>query len=70
MTKQQFDKLKVGDSVYLKNTYNEFWTGTEVLKIDRIFSKVEVLLGRRPYSYRYISVNKRPASCFVGVCSL
>ena len=51
MTKQQFSKLKVGDYVYLPGNR---YTYTPILKIDRIFNKVSVLLGRKFYSYKYI----------------
>jgi hypothetical protein len=67
MKTEQFKKLKVGDTVYLKNTFNNEYTMTEVLEIDRLFMKLKVLLGRKFYSYRYISVDQKPYSCAVGI---
>ena len=43
----QFNKLKIGDSVYLKNTYNDEYTLTEALGLDKLFKKVSVLLGKK-----------------------
>lgn len=53
MTKEQFKKLKIGDTVYLPNYKRQGFTSTEVLKIDHVFNKVQVLLRNKFLSYRY-----------------
>ena len=69
MTIQEFKTLKVGDSIYLPNTWNKnTYTYSQVLDIDHLFKKVTVLLGRKPYSYRYLPLKGKVASCAVGIC--
>lgn len=69
MTIKEFNELKIGDTVYHRDTLNKgFSRGTEVLEIDRIFKKVKVLLKSKPLSYRYFSKkSKNPVRFFVGV---
>ena len=72
MTIQEFNNLKVGDRVSIPDKDRKGQViSTEVLKIDRIFKKVEVLLGgNRFLSYRYVQKNsKKPWSCIVGSCN-
>jgi len=71
MTIEQFNSLKVNDLVYIPGAYEGRFTGTQVLKIDRLFKKVTVLLGTKSYSYRYVRrqiKSTQHASCFVGLC--
>ena len=69
MTKQDFDKLKVGDRVILPGTRYRGITSTEVLKIDRVFNKLMVLLGGNKFlSYKYIQLKTdNVCSCSVGL---
>lgn len=71
MTQNEFKVLKIGDRVYLPDKYNNKGKliSTEVLKIDRLFNKVEVLLGGKPKSYRYIRMKSGavPISFVCGV---
>lgn len=53
MTLNQFNNLKVKDRVFLRGRDDKY-ISTEVLKIDRYFKKLTVLLGRKSYSYKYI----------------
>jgi hypothetical protein len=59
MTLKEFNLLKVGDRCFLKS-YNKTFTSTEVLKIDRMFKKIVVLLRNKPVSYRYIPLKLKP----------
>lgn len=69
MTKTEFNNLKIGDRCYLRER-NGTYTSTEVLKIDKIFNKVVVLLHSAPVSYRYIlkklTGNQRESGNIVG----
>lgn len=57
MTKKDFKNLKKGDTVYIPKAYSkdkkEFLT-TQVIEIDRYFEKLQVILGKRKYSYKYV----------------
>jgi hypothetical protein len=72
MTIDAFKTLKKGDRVYIPSPNGDRrLTSTEVLSIDRLFNKATVLLGRKPYSYRYL--RKAPGSGWstgfcVGLC--
>jgi hypothetical protein len=69
MTAQQFKTLKVGDRIYLPNSWKRgTFTSSEVLKIDRIFGKVQVLLRNKFLSYKYFPSKVEPSkvSAFVG----
>lgn len=72
MTKQEFDKLKVGDSVYMYlSGRKDRIMGTEVISIDRIFGKIQAICSSRPKSYKYFKMNvsgKHLAmvNCYVG----
>ena len=71
MTKKEFNNLKIGDRILLPNTGNlkGTFTSTEVLSIDRFFSKISVLLKNRPLSYKYLQLkSNKPINCYVGVC--
>jgi hypothetical protein len=71
MTIKDFNKLKIGDSVCLPNTWKKgSYTQTEVLEIDKIFKKVRVLLHSKFLSYKYLPKNKdiKNITGFVGVC--
>lgn len=68
MTKAEFDKLKVGNAVYLPDKQNKTFIGTEVTAIDRYFNKLDVLLGKKFYSYKYISRKYRLSRFMVGMC--
>jgi|WetSurMetagenome_2_1015567.scaffolds.fasta_scaffold343583_2 hypothetical protein len=73
MTKQQFDKLKVGDVVCLRNPVRDGgFTMTEVLEIDRFFRKVRVLLKNEFQSYRRfpLKVDWSKVRGIVGTCKL
>lgn len=75
MTTTQFKALRKGDRVLIPDAArgNRELLSTEVLGIDRLFGKVTVLLGRKPYSYRYVRVDgaksglTRSGIC-VGMC--
>lgn len=70
MTAKQFKVLKVGDTVYLRNNkwQTNGFTATEVLKIDRLFGKIQVLLRNQFLSYKYfpLKVDFFKVSAFVG----
>jgi len=71
MTSTAFQNLKVNDRVYIPSSDGRF-IGTPVLAIDHLFRKVTVLLGRKPYSYRYIRKDLKPGvttGFHVGLCS-
>ncbi len=59
MTSTEFQSLKCGDRVCIPGGQLGRLIGTEVLAIDRMFRKVTVLLGRKPYSYRYVRSQAR-----------
>lgn len=67
MTLQEFNNLKVGDTVYMRKTkrYGNSY-GTEVLEIDRFFKKVKVLLRNDFLSYKYVYKKNIPCFQFVG----
>jgi hypothetical protein len=70
MTLADFNKLKVGDGVYVTDRSGRTM-GSEVLKIDKLFKKISVLCkaGGRFVSYRSVArKTTRPVSCFVGTC--
>ena len=65
----QFNSLKIGDRCYIPNANRkDMFISTEVLKIDRFFKKVTVLLGKKSYSYKYIrsNINSSKISYMVG----
>ena len=68
MTKEQFKKLKVGDSVAVYcDGKRDSTMGTEVLRIDRIFGKIDVLCKRPKLSYKYVLLKPTILPrCFVG----
>lgn len=76
MTKKEFDNLKVGDIVYIKNLHSEDYMSSEVLKIDRIFNKLVALCGqlRNGKEFRsYRSVLKKCSGevrMSVGTCKI
>lgn len=70
MTLNEFNNLKVKDRVYLRQQ-NGKYISTEVLKIDRYFKKLTVLLGRQSYSYKYIQKEvprEKQSGQMVGMC--
>lgn len=70
MTIDAFKTLKKGDQVYFPGNDRRL-IGTQVLAIDHLFNKVTVLLGRKPYSYRYLRKVPSPGyttGFCVGMC--
>lgn len=65
MTKEQFDKLKIGDRVYIPHFKPGEVLSTEVLGIDRIFNRINVLCHSKTLSYRYVAVETRKFVAFV-----
>jgi hypothetical protein len=73
MTKQEFQKLKVGDRVYIPSTFMGIKNpvmSTEVTNIDRYFNKVKVFCGGEKFhSYRRVFIQtNRPCPHSVGIC--
>lgn len=72
MTLNEFNNLKVKDRVYLRQQ-NGKYLSTEVLKIDRYFKKLTVLLGRQSYSYKYIQKEvprEKQSGQMVAMCTI
>ena len=67
MTKEEFKKLKVGNIVYFRATKHQRSLCSEVMKIDRIFGKIEALCKNGPRSYKSVSRKRIPTELFVGV---
>lgn len=70
MTLNEFNNLKVKDRVFLHERSGKY-ISTEVLKIDRYFKKLTVLLGRQSYSYKYIQKEvprEKQSGQMVGIC--
>lgn len=71
MTIDEFDKLKVGDCVYIPKSH----VTSQAVEINRTKKTIKYLAGNRHYSYRYIQsgMAKKPSEsknfCFMGVAS-
>ena len=72
MKLQHFNSLKVKDRVYLLHGMEKGkYLSTTVLKIDHFFKKITVLLGKKPYSYKYIQKEvpiEKQSSHMVRMC--
>lgn len=69
MTAAEFNNLKVGDSVYLPNSFKKgTYISTEILEIDRVYKKIKVLLRSKFLSYKYFpkKVDHSKCSLMVG----
>lgn len=73
MTKEEFKNLKIGDRCYLKR-WDGRYDNSEVLKIDRIFNKLVVLLHSKPIHYSKIPLklksNQKESGFVVGTFKL
>ncbi len=70
MTHKTFTSLRDDDRVHIPSC-NGRMLDTVVLGIDHLFGKVTVLLGRKPYSYRYVRAGVAPSGkggLCVGLC--
>jgi len=67
MTRQEFQNLKVGDNVWMPDSWKRgYYISTEVIKIDKIFGKLEAVLSGCPKSYKWFSTKPKEKISFTA----